>query len=259
MELEIEKIGHIKMDIDLASLSNYADKKVTTGRKVIHQLPKNKFDRATIVSIFPKIILEVKHTIFPGRFEIPAADKDDFSILVIESSSYYKPSTIEKMPPTEIQVNAAALAESIVNDYLTAVWMSSKGSRSPGLFWIPGEWTKKTILGYTAEDGTTFAQLLENSRASQKVWFKLLVDAADELWARSGGNPKAIPEDSKMGAEVLGIEKSKPWMQNTIASTLSNCPSCGSMVNLNFPVCHVCKAIINKEKAKELDLVFSER
>ena len=238
---------------------NFTDTKVQQGRKVLHQLPKNQFDRATIVSIFPKIILEVKHTIFPGRFEVPAADKDDFSILVIESSSYYKPSTIEKMPPTEIQVNAAALAESIVNDYLSAVWLSSKGQRSPGIFWIPGEWTKKTIVNYVDPKGVTFTQMLNAAREYQKAWFKLLVDAADELWARSGGNPKAIPEDSKLGAEYIGVEKSKPWMQNTIAAALSNCPSCGEMINLEYPVCRHCKAIINKAKAKELDLVFTER
>ena len=247
------------MDLDLSSITNYADNKIQTGKKVIHQLPKNPYDKATVVSIFPKIILEIKPTIFPGRFEVPAAAKDDFELLVIESSSYYKPSTIEKMPPTEIQVNAAALAESLVQDYLSAIWLSSRGSRSPGIFWIPGEWNKKTILDYKHKDGRTFSQMLEAAKTQQKEWFKLLVDAADELWARSGGNPKAIPEDSKLGAESLGIEKSKPWMQNTIAATLNNCPACGAMINLNYPVCQHCHAIINKERAKELDLTFSER
>ena len=230
----------------------------SAGKRVIYPIPKNPADKATIISIFPKRIIELKYTIFPGRFEIPAAINGEFELLVISSSSYYKASTIEKMPPTEIQVNSAALAQSIVDDYLSAIWLSSKGVRSPGIFWIPGAFNKKNIFDYIHSDGKTFQHMLDAAREGQKLWFLEMVNAADELWARSNGNPRAIPEDSRLAAEFLQVSHQKAWMSNTIASNLSNCPACGEMINLNYPVCKFCHAVIDADKAKELNLVFAK-
>lgn len=231
----------------------------SVGKRVLYQLPKNPADKATIVSIFPKLIVEIKPTIFPSRYDIPAADKDDFSLLVIESASYYIPSTVEKMPPTEIQINSAALAQSIIDDYLSAIWLSSRGLRSPGVFWIPGAWSKKNILGYVDENGVSFQQMLDKAKEAQKLWFLEIMNAADELWARSNGNPRAIPEDARLAADILQVSSQKAWMSNQIASNLNNCPSCGEMINLNYPVCKFCHAVIDAAKAKELDLVFAAR
>lgn len=250
-----------ELDLDLSVLTQMNKKpSEQIGKKVMYTMPRNPADKTTIVSVFPKMILENKTTIWPNRYEIPAADKDGFALLVVEGASYYMPSSIEKMAPTEIQINSAELARSIVEDYLTGMWLASKGNRGPGVFWIPGEWDHKTILNYKeAKTGKTFDQFLSEARAQQKEWFKLLVDAADSLWASSGGNPRAIPVDSKLGAEMLGVDKTKPWMQNDIAASLEHCPSCGEMINLNYPVCKYCHAIVNPAKAKELDLQFSAR
>lgn len=230
---------------------------VQTGRRVLRPLPRNPADKCTIVSVFPKEIIETKPTIFPGVFTIPAAEFDSFTLLVVNGSSYYRPSTIEKMPPTEIQVNSAQLAEAIVNDYLSATWLSSKGVRSPGIFWIPGEWNNVTIHTYVHSDGRKFSQLLEQARALQKLWFAEVMNFADEAWARTNGNPKAIMEDAKIAARLLGVETTKPWMQNTVATQLEHCPSCGEMINMAFPVCKHCHAIVNADKAKEMNLTFA--
>ena len=230
-----------------------------TGRKVMHQLPRNPADKSTIVSVFPKAIIEDKPTIFPGHFVIPAAAQGDFSLTVIEGSSYYIPSMIEHMPPTEVQVNSAALALAIINDYLSATWLASKGVRGPGVFWIPGVHTRTSILTYKDELGRTFQELKAEAERQQKAWFALIMDFADEVWARSNGNPKGIPEDARIAAEYLGVSSTKPWMENTMATALEHCPSCGEMINLSYPTCKHCHAIVNKEKAKELGLVFATK
>ena len=228
------------------------------GRRVLYQLPRNPADKCTIVSVFPKKIEENKPTVFPGNYVIPAAENGDFSLLVIEGASYYQQSAIEKMPPTEIQINSAQLADSIVNDYLSATWLAIRGQRGPGVFWIPGAFDKKTILNYVHSDGRKFTQMRQDAENQQKRWFTEVINFADEAWARTNGNPKAIMEDARIAAEILGVSSTKPWMNNVIASQLEHCPSCGEMINVSFPVCKFCHAVIDPAKAKELNLIFAK-
>jgi hypothetical protein len=228
------------------------------GKRVLYQMPKNPADKATIVSILPKKIIEYKPTIFPGTFVLESAEGSDFVLLVINGSSYYKPSGIDKAPPTEIQINAAALADSIVNDFIGATWLASKGTRGPGIFWIPGEYDRLTIRNYKHVDGRTFDELMDDARAKQRAWFLEIMDHADSFWAASNGNPRSIPEDARIAAKFMGVESSKPWMVNVVASRLENCPACGEMINLEFPVCKHCHAVVNKKRAEELGLTFAK-
>jgi len=228
------------------------------GKRVIYPLPRNPADKATIVSVFPKEIDEVKPTIFPRRFIIPAAVKDDFSLLVIEGASFFRPSVTSNIP-MEIPINAMSLAESIINDYLNSTWLVSRGNRCPGVFFVLGEFNKITIQKYKSPEGKTFAELLEHHRAIQKAWFIEVMNAADAFWASTGGNPRSIPEDARIAAELMGLEKTKPWMANVVASQLENCKSCGEMINVTYPVCRYCHAIIDEKKAKELGLTFAAK
>lgn len=247
-------------DLSLESINKSFNQPAASpiGRRVIFPLPKNPADKATVVSVFPKEIDEVKPTIFPRRFIIPAAEKDDFSLLVLNGASYYTPSLVDKQPAREIQINAAELARSICDDYLNSTWLASRNSRCPGVFWIVGEWDKKSIHKYV-EAGTlrTFDQLLEHYRNIQKAWFTEVMNAADAFWASTNGNPKSIPEDARIAATLLGLENTKPWMTNVVQSELENCPSCGEMINMVYPVCRYCHAVIDPAKAKELNLSFT--
>lgn len=223
------------------------------GKRVIHSLPRNPLDKSTIVSLFPKEIIEFKPTIFPGKFIIPAAERDSFSLLTVEGASWYMPSAVERMPPMEIQVNSVELAKSIVNDYLSSIYLGDS-TRGPGLFYVLGKHDKKSILGYSDPvTKQTFGDMLEVSKAKQKRWFLALIDASDRDWSKYGGSPLAILEDAKIAAELLGMGD-KPWMANIQASNLSPCPACGEMINLNYPVCKHCHNIVNAGKAKELGI-----
>lgn len=224
------------------------------GRKVIHQLPRNPADVTMLVSVLPKEIKEWKPTIFPGEFIIPAAIDGGFSLLKIEGTSWYLPSAIERMAPLEIQVNSLALAQAIVRDYASAIF-ESNSTQGPGLFYIPGEWTEKTILGYVDRvTKHTFTNILDSVRAKQKRWFLAIIASADKEWARTNGSPIAITDDARLGAELLNL-KDKPWMKDIQAAQLAPCPACGTMVNMNFAICMNCKTIVNQAKAKELGLI----
>ena len=235
---------------------DFSNRVSQTGRVVMQRLPTNPMDRCTIVTLIPKIITELKPTLFPGRFIIPAAKPGDYELYTVEPTSYFIPSINERQPPTEVQVNSVMLAESIVKDYCIGIYECNMTDKMPGIFFIPGEWTRKNIQSYTDPAGKTFQVILDDAKQKQKNWYMALVQSADVLWARSGGNPKTISDDSRLAAESLQL-KDKPWMQDFITVSLVNCKSCGELVNPTYPVCKHCHAILDAKKAKELDIQFA--
>lgn len=247
--------------MDTITSSGYlADKEVPIGslnKRVINLLPKNPMDKTTIVSVYPREVIDIKATLFPSRFIIPAAKNDDFSLLIIEGASYFIPSMIGSQAPTEVQVNSMMLAESILHDSIPSMNLVTSNAR-PGVFCIPGEYDRTSILKYKHADGRSFKELLELARTWQQNYWTSVIDEADYFWSKSNGNPKVIPEDAKLAVNILGLEKAKPWMNNVVASQLINCKACGEMINPIYPVCRHCKAIIDPEKAKKLDLHFAE-
>lgn len=221
---------------------------------VVRRTP-NPLDRATIVSLLPKSVVETKSTLFPGKFEIPGAKPGEFELLVIGSASWFR-MVDEDQPLLEVVVSSYELARSIVDDFCLGTFECNMVDCMPGLFFIPGSFTKLNIRTYKNEDGITFDQLLSSVKEKQRNWFSKLVMAADEHWARTNGNPRSIGDDSRFAAEVLNL-KNKPWMQDFVAVQLHNCPSCGELINPAYPVCKHCHAIVDKVKAKELDIKFA--
>ena len=227
------------------------------GKRVISLLPRNPADKTTIVSIYPREIVDVKPTLFPSRFVVPAALIGDFSLLVIEGASYFIPSMIEKQPPTEVQVNSLALAESILHDSIPSMNLVTSESR-PGVFCINGEWTRKNIKDYKHADGRSFDELITLARQWQQNYWTSVIDEADFFWSQ-GANPKVIPDDAKLAAKILNLEKVKPWMNNVVASELVPCIACGAMKNPVYPICQVCKTVNDPDKVKALGLVFADK
>lgn len=227
-----------------------------SGKTMVHRMPTNPMDRSTIVSLLPKMITEYKPTLFPGRFTIPAAKPGDYELFIVEPSSWFIPNLTERQPPTEVPVNSIELARSIVQDYCNGIFQCDMDTKMPGLFYIPGEYSRKTIVNYVSETGVTFQTMLDNAKKKQQNWFLALIDSADQLWARSSGNPLAISDDARIAAEVLQLNE-KPWMKNNVAVGLINCRFCGEMINPLYPVCKHCHAILDPKKAKELDIQFA--
>lgn len=225
-----------------------------TPKRGINRIPKNSMDKSTIVSVYPKAIAETKHTMQPSHFRIEAAEKDDFSILVVGCGSWLKEMALDQ-PFQEIYVGSTQIAQSFILDY-SAGLLGYNVDQKPGLFSIPGAYDKKSIRKYiNPETLESFDSLISKARDQQRRWFLKLVDLTDSLWARSNGNPLCVNEDSRMAARELGVNKD--WMRNFQASQMENCKACGHMVNPIYPVCSNCKNIINPERAKELGLAFA--
>lgn len=207
--------------------------------------PINPMDKSTVVSIYPKKIIEEKPTIQPGRFAIAAGSYENPSILVIGSSSWWR-EIDEQQPLLEIPVSSVQVAQSIVVDYCNGLLACNMSDKMPGLFVVPGEQTVDKIK-------KDFKALLDKANENQIRWYKELVMIADTLWSRTNGNPLAISDDMRLAAQELKIQD-KPWMQDFSTVTLTNCPACGQLRNNTFPVCANCKTILDKDKFDKLGL-----
>lgn len=211
-----------------------------------HRAPVNPMDKATVISIYPLEIRDTKPTIFPGNFVIPAGNVNKPGILVVGPSSWWKELDAEQ-PLLEIPISSVVVADSIVRDYVNSVIETSSDARI-GLVFIPGEHNLESIK-------KNYPNLLKEMETRQNAWFSKLVRLADSLWARANGNPRAISDDMRMAAKLLNLSE-KDWMKEFKHVDMVKCIACGNLRNPDYPICSVCKAVVDPEKAKELKLTF---
>lgn len=210
--------------------------------------PINPLDKSTVVSILPKRISERKATIQPGIFELEPGTLENPAILVVGPSSWWR-EIDENQPLLEIPTSSIQIAHSVVQDYMNGLLACNMADQTPGLFYVPGDYTVERIK-------KEHAPLLLKAAANQKKWFLELVKIADILWSRSNGNPLSISDDARMACKELNITQ-KPWLGDIQAAELVRCVACGSLKDRKFPVCPTCKAVADPELAKKLGLTFA--
>lgn len=196
--------------------------------------PVNPMDKSTVVSIYPKEIDEVKHTISPGRFLIPAGSVDKPAVLNVGPSSWWR-EIDEEQPLLEIPVSSIQVADAIVKDYCNGVLACNMSDSMPGLFYVPGQYD---VIGIKKN----FMPDLEKAILFQNNFWRALVKLADALWARSSGNPLAISDDMRLAAKQIGVEE-KDWMKDFKMVSMVRCFACGALKNPEYPVCASCRAI----------------
>jgi hypothetical protein len=219
-----------------------------TNRRTI-RAPINPLDKSTVVSILPKLITEKKPTMQPGVFEILPGTFDKPALLAVGPSSWWR-GIDEDQPLLEIPVSSIQVADSIVRDYCNGLLACNMGDQMPGLFYLPGAFDAARLKA-------EHMPLLLAAQAKQKKWYLELVRMADILWSRSNGNPLSISSDARMACKELNITN-KPWLGDLQTAELVHCIACGSLRNANFPICQSCKAIVDPELAKKLNLTFAQ-
>ena len=206
--------------------------------------PLNPLDKSTIISIFSRPIHEVKHTLDPGTFDIPAGSAEHPSILVVTSSSWWK-ELDEHQPLLEIPVSSIQVADSVVKDYINTMLMSNAGDVTPGVSYVPGEETVQSIK-------MKYPGMIPDLIRKQSNWYRALVKLGDNLWARTNGNPLAISDDMRIAARELQFEKE--WLRDFQTVELIKCVACGILRNGVFPVCLHCKTIVDRAAYDKLGL-----
>lgn len=203
------------------------------GRRLIRS-PKNPMDKCTIVSIFPKEIDEVKHTIEPGKFQIPVGSYENPAILVVGSSSWWKDIDVDQ-PMLEIPVSSIQIADSVIKDYANGMLGCNMSDAMPGLFFVLGEHSSIEIK-------MKYKKMLDEVKVKQDNWYRVLVRIADSLWSRTSGNPLAIWDEMRLAARELNFND-KPWLKDYQAAALVKCKACGNLRNEEYPICPTCKSI----------------
>lgn len=218
------------------------------NRRVI-RAPVNPLDLSTIVSIYPKEIEEIKHTIDPGRFYINKGSYDNPAILVVGPSSWWR-DIDDTQPMLEIPQSSIQIADSFVKDYCNGILGCNMGNSMPGLFYIPGKYDIEGLK-------KAFKGELDSANKKQQNFYSALIKLADSLWARSNGNPLVISDDMRMAARELNLTSQKDWMKDFEMMDMSRCKACGSLRNAAYPICPTCRAIDDPERAKTLGIKFA--
>lgn len=210
--------------------------------------PKNPMDKATIVSIYPRRVHETKVTIEPGVFLLPPGSYDEPSTLVVGTSSWWREIDHEQ-PMLEIPVPSVQVANSVIRDYCIGLLECDMESRKPGLFYVPGSFS-------SAEIKKNHKALLDLALVKQNEWFKRLVFAADVLWARTNGNPLAVPDLARLAARELNLTE-KDWLRDSHTLELVKCIACAALISKAVIVCPNCKVIVDQKRFKESNLQFA--
>lgn len=206
---------------------------------------RNPLDKATIVSIFPKEIREVKETIQPREFHIAPGSYESPAVAVVGPASWWRDIDIEQ-PLLEIPVSAVQVAHSVIMDYCNGMLGCDMSSSMPGLFYVPGEFTKEDIL-------KNYKVKLAETKVKQQNWYAILIKLADSLWARGNGNPLVIWDEMRLAARELGIEK--VWIKDYQNIEMTKCFACGALRNPEFPICSNCKNVdMSHPRAKEIKI-----
>lgn len=193
---------------------------------------RNPLDRATVVSIFPRDVIEEKITMQPSKYIIPAGSILKPSVTVIEPASWWKDVDYDQ-PLIEIPVSATVVAESVIVDYCRGLLGCNMADEMPGMFFVPGAFTPMEI-------SVKYSDAIRNAEENQKRWYLRLVNIADSLWSKAQ-NPLIIWDLMRVAAEYLKLDK--PWTKNFQSIEMIRCFACGSMKDPGYPVCMVCKTI----------------
>ncbi len=95
---------------------------------------------------------------------------------------------------------------------------------------------------------------LADARRRLEEFHLRLVAAADLEWERTR-NPMFITDLDRRAARQLNLEK--PWLYNS--KPQAECPVCAEKIKHGVAVCRSCGAILDREKAAQYGLGFSEK
>lgn len=205
----------------------------------------NEMDKCTIISIYPRVVIEKKITVTPNLFHIPAGRPEAPSTLEVGPSSWWR-EVDEDQPLLEITNGSVQMANSIVKDWMNGMLGCNMADSKPGLFWVKGSVSAAEVL-------KKHADLVAGAIKSQLNYYHALINMGDGLWAKSQGSPLCISDDMRMAAKELNVQ-GKDWMNNFRQMENIRCVACGQPRNPLYPICPSCHTIIDTAKFKDLGL-----
>lgn len=195
--------------------------------------------KATIISLFPLEIAEHKPGLYPGYYVIPAAPMGEFSFLIVGDAVYYQETKNDIM--TSVKTSFHVMADSIVNDFKGSHIGRIPDVAEPGVFWVPGSYTKGQIQ-------MTFPDMLIEYEQRQLNWFKELVKIADDTYSRTQRHT-SVSALQRLAAQRLAIQR--PWVVRT-GDSPNTCRFCKAEVPFGAVKCPTCREIIDMQAYREM-------
>src|SRR6266496_1776829 len=190
---------------------------------------------ATIISIFPRKLVEHKPGIQPSEYVIPAGNPERPGLLIINDNVFYlmNPDPLsdgKDVPSIRVPVRAMEMAQSIIMDYVNALISVETGKR-PGLFCVKGGYDDPILIK------TRFSRELKLYNDYQMEWFKSLVLMGDEIWKGS----RSLAGISDLQREACrSLRLDREWLVTTQNAELIKCRFCTSLVSNDAIVCPAC-------------------
>jgi hypothetical protein len=203
---------------------------------------------ATIISLLPYSLTELKSGLNPNEYIINKAEGDKFGLTIIPNNVHYliNPdllSDAKEVRQIKVPVPAIEVAQSIISDYISALLAVDPPEAAPGLIAVRGDYTDRKEV-----NKTFFAELMQ-ARSCQNRWFQNLVDIADDTWSKTR-SPLGISSLERFAGKSLELKRD--WINPTADELLTKCPVCQSSVNPGALKCIACNHILNKKAYDEV-------
>lgn len=204
---------------------------------------------ATIVSLLPYDLVEVKPGLNPRSYRIKKAIGDVFGITHILDNVFYQVnpdplSDAKDVHLIKVPVPAIEIAQSLISDYVGALLAVDPPDAAPGLMVLVGDLDRKDIAIEHAES-------LQSLYRIQNAWLSNLVMIADDTWAKTK-SPIGISDLQREACRML--EYKRDWLNPLPDEILEKCPICKSAINPGALKCLHCQTILNQ---KEYDRIMT--
>jgi hypothetical protein len=202
---------------------------------------------ATVCSLLPYQLTELKPGVQPGQYVIPKAESG-LSLTIIPNNIYYQinPDPLadsKQVRLIKVPIPAMECARSIINDYVSSLLAVEPPDKVPGLFAVAGDWSDKKEFSLKHMKELVFYKNTQNN------WFTALVNIADDFWSKTH-SPASISDLQREACKILGFRRD--WLNPVPFEQAEKCPFCQNAVITGAIKCVTCGEILDKKKYNEL-------
>jgi hypothetical protein len=215
--------------------------------------------KATVISMFPLEINEMKPGLYPGYYHIDAAPHGDFRFLVVGDAVYYTENKNDQVQTVKTPFHT--LADSIVHDFMEnhigRIVGDDETAAEPAVFWVPGgyeikngmpkEYYEQAAHEYKAYLVKTYTNEIAIAEQKQLRWFEQLIMIADDVYNRTRRHT-SVSKLQRLAAQRLNLQR--PWMIDVTGA--DHCPFCKSSLPYEAVVCPNCRNVINRAAYEKL-------
>lgn len=192
--------------------------------------------KATVISLLPFASEEVKPSLVPPIFHIPAcSDMNDPSLTIIGDVK-----AIEYIPLKGSRFNqltSIEVAKALVNDKLNSIFgRDPEKNIVPGMAAVDGEYYTLTKAFHEKYPG-----LIDSLKANQIRWYENLVFLADDDWSKFRQH-RMINDLQRFAANALGLVRE--WSVDLARAKNTACPVCQELISESALKCRHCGEIL---------------